>query len=400
MDIYRRQERVYSIQPCAFSKDGCLEHALGRHLPLYKQNLATRSKKSKCSKLLKFLAALARFKKPKRRQCHLFALPVELLQEIASYLSLDSRISFTLSCKALYHTLGSEPCFHIKRFHHDDYIRFLTALQRDMAGYRLCQPCKILHSPTYRNVEPEPNVLRKRSHPGFMTENTAVSLLAPRMRKEKDKDREVLYWLSRDHVELAIAKNICLWTIRCSGVCVMEENIVGRSKGPLIDGTTFSYTMLPVLSQKNMIFHAKYEIEFPVVPWQHWSHETIEEILSSFDIRCCIHCSTPYMAEEMAFFLGYPSRPCHRLSQCVRNRVSPQFKEDTCNEHTHGCDCTTEYKIEAIRDERGQWPVGLRVYVWQWFGPRGKDATLKERGMLRNLYEDSVLDFLWSRPWY
>jgi hypothetical protein len=96
------------------------------------------------------------------------SLPTELVQEISSYLSPQSRCCFSLTNKAILHRVGygvwSNPCITARRdnnhynrsfngyrndwsiaFNYPHRIDLLRCLSRDMEGWDLCLPCQVLH---------------------------------------------------------------------------------------------------------------------------------------------------------------------------------------------------------------------------------------------------------------
>ncbi|KAI0016594.1 hypothetical protein F4780DRAFT_672687 [Xylariomycetidae sp. FL0641] len=102
----------------------------------------------------------------------LLILPPELLQDIASYLPLESLVCLTLSCKLAGRTLGNGSWQHRsirKRWEPDpetglDHRRpLMELLIRDIAplGYEMCVGCNTLHPPLRKPGDHRPTKLTK-----------------------------------------------------------------------------------------------------------------------------------------------------------------------------------------------------------------------------------------------
>ncbi|KAF2186969.1 hypothetical protein K469DRAFT_705515 [Zopfia rhizophila CBS 207.26] len=386
--VYRPSfsQRVITILPCAFSPESCTAHRVGRNQPQW----AKKENASILTNWLEFIPSI--LATGKNRQCHLLSLPVELLQEIATYLPEYERIALALTCKALQATLGSDSFPSLQKIDKNEFISLLTALQRDIPNYRVCCPCKTLHGPNNSAVALPPNKLRRLSQPDPLLKCAAACLLAPF--HGLSPDRRLLYWLSHEHVQRAINKRICLSTLRCSGSNSPFSDVPG------LHDATFDFKIVPVLSRRNIIFHASYDVRFACTPSRWWSEGYVKSLVQYFDLRCCMHCSTDQMLDEIICFLYHGRTSTQQESNaCVRAREPQNVPVDEgCGHHIHACECATEYKIEALKEPgQGQHaPIGVRIYVWQWLGHRSDDYVLRHRGVLRNLYEDAVLELEWN----
>lgn len=385
--------RTLSVLPCSASA-WCTEHSLGHNQPQAVIGTSGYSLWTTISAYLPFLAF-----KSQSPQCHLITLlPVEILREIFLYLTLPERIAIALTSKALYSAVGTHEFVKLKdKSNENELINLLTLLQRDSRTHRLCQSCKILHSPTHSTITLPPNKLRRQKlHP-----TVQVYILAPHVQGSGS----ILFWLTDEHFWLAVSKQICIHTLRCKGSASLARALPSV---PALHNTTFKYHFHPIVNRGDVVFHAKYLIEFPCAPQQYWSHEYVKILLGYFDIRCCLHCPKDHLLDEMICFL-YHGREVVRprqgmLPSCARARMPP-FSDgeddnvssmgDGCGHvRRHDCDCATEYTIESITHHLGQRfdvPVGVKVKVWQWLGNRKDDYVLKIGGMLRNLYEDAAL---------
>jgi hypothetical protein len=84
------------------------------------------------------------------RQLRLFALPRELLKQIASHLPIISTISLTLTCKEAAEAIGTQLWEHYKkkRLEYRDCIDLIKLLARDWADVLdYCERCNTLHPP-------------------------------------------------------------------------------------------------------------------------------------------------------------------------------------------------------------------------------------------------------------
>ncbi|KAF2266046.1 hypothetical protein CC78DRAFT_163994 [Lojkania enalia] len=359
--------RVLTIVPCGEAPGVCVEHVAGRN----------KNRRTGSTSLLTKLgdSLLRQFSKARTSECYLLSLPVELVQEIASYLAPHERIAFTLACKALQSTLGTSAFSEFRALGKDEHINLLTVLHRDIPEYRVCGPCQKLHGPTNSLITMPMNKLRR----GYIDPRLQVYLRAP----QKGKKQQNIYLLTPEHIHKAINNQICLSTIRCSGTIYLRKVLPSL---PEFYCSVFNFRIAPVVTRKNLIFHAVYEVNFAVVPCLHWSRDHVQHLLSYFDIRCCVHCSTSQMLDELICFLYHP--PCigpYSESQDNCTRKGDRYQDEGCSHHTHICDCATEYKMEAGGSQ-------IKVYIWQWIGDRRDDYILKQKGVLRNLYEDSLMD--------
>jgi hypothetical protein len=363
-----------TILPCVASPALCTEHSIGRNLPDEAQATTERAKDF----AFRIWSNLPfRLRATKASQCQILALPVELLQEFVTYLSASERVLFTLTCKALYSALGSQIFSVLRKVDKTELNKFLVVLQRDLPGYRFCQPCATLHSPKSSTIILPSNKLRREEfHPSLQ-----AWLFAP-------GPPDILYWLSTEHLQRAISSQTCIHTLRCSGVVDLSEAL---PQVPALHKTTFSFKISPVVSRRNVIFHAVYQIQFPCIPARHWSKVSVRDLLAHFDIRCCLHCSTNQMLDEMICFLYHSRHPSQigEVNGCVRAR--DWDADEGCNHHLHVCTCTTEYKIEPIGPPASNAVIGLKVCIWQWLGERKDDYVLKQRGVLRNAYMDAMM---------
>lgn len=363
-----------TVLPCTASPALCTEHNIGRNQPHEPQAIKDRAK----GLALSIWSSIPpiRPRVISAAQCQLLALPVELLQDVASYLPASERISFTLACKALYSTLGSQVFSGLRKADRSELNNFLIILQRDLPRYRFCQPCATLHGPKNSTTIVPPNKLRREEfHPTLL-----ARLLAP-------GTSDILYSLSTEHFQRAISEQICIHTLRCSGIVDLSKTLPGV---PALHMTTFNFRINPVVSRRNIIFHAVYQIQFPCEPARHWSRVSVRELLTHFDIKCCLHCSTNQMLDEMICFLYHNQQPAlGEVNGCPRAR--DRNADEGCNHHIHACACTTEYKMETIGPPTNNTVFGLKVCIWQWLGERKNDYVLKQRGVLRNAYEDAMM---------
>lgn len=362
LNLYRPPDKVISILPCASAPEGCKVHHIGRNRPCLSSKPASNTESR--STLTKLFGILSYARQNRNsRKCHLFALPVELLQDIAAYLAPSDLIAFTLACKGLYSTLGSEYFSSLKKQKEDELVNLLALLQRDLPKYRMCRSCRILHSPRYSTVTLPPNVLHRPSEPDRIFQQTAIYLLD--LGTGKKEERNVLYWLSHDHVEQVIATRICLSTISCAGVRSYSEPFP-------VTRMNFEYKILPVISRQNLIWHAAYAVTFEGVSNLSMVQGFVQDSIKKLDIRCCLHCSTGTMESAINSFL-----------------VTGEYAQHG-GLHQHTCDCATEYQLGRVRKDGKL--IGFTVKVWQWLGHRSRDPILKQKGMLQNLYEEANLD--------
>ncbi len=72
-------------------------------------------------------------------------LPPELIIHVASFLPFDSAPSFSLCCRPIYFTLGTQ---YLKALENEQWHRykFLTLLERELPNYIACYYCKKLHA--------------------------------------------------------------------------------------------------------------------------------------------------------------------------------------------------------------------------------------------------------------
>ncbi|KAF2736608.1 hypothetical protein EJ04DRAFT_521825 [Polyplosphaeria fusca] len=319
-------------------------------------------------------------------QCRLLALPVELLHEIATYLLPFQRVIFSLTCKALRNTVGTGSPQWPKELFKEDVLELLPLLQRDIPQYRLCSPCKTLHLPSRSVVKLSSNKLQRGKilHPMVQ-----AYLQAP----DEKKCINLLYWLSPEHLRLAAAKQICISTLRCSGTISLSTAF---PTVPELHGGAFNFTITPVMNRKNVIFHAVYEVIFVCAPVRYWANSHTRKLLSYFDMRCCLHCSTGQMLDEMLCVLSHRNDglPHGVMHNCVR--AWDANEEEGCGHHSHACKCAVEYRIERVMKEGETAPVGIRVSIWQWLGDRSDDWVLRQKGVLRNLYEEAIMEVEWK----
>ncbi|KAF2464033.1 uncharacterized protein BDR25DRAFT_307364 [Lindgomyces ingoldianus] len=245
-----------------------------------------------------------------------------------------------------------------------------------------------LHPPTYNTIKIPRNKLRRQPHHPQLR----AYLLAP----DEGNYPDILYWLCGEHLQRAISKEICLSTLRCSGSIALGPTL---PKHPALNGASFHFKATPALSRRNIIFHAEYELTFNCAPCRFWSEAYVRSLLLFFDLRCCLHCSTGQMQDEIICFLFHgPNTPLQQgvVNTCVRATDRLGDIEEGCGHHIHVCECATEYKIEPVRQLGLDVPVGVKVLIWQWLGHRSNDYVLRQKGVLRNLYEDAAMEMEWE----
>ncbi|KAF1997573.1 hypothetical protein P154DRAFT_274177 [Amniculicola lignicola CBS 123094] len=323
--------------------------------------------------------------------------PVEILDEIIDYLSPQDKIALRLTCKALWNKFGPTTKQKLKKGEH---MKLLKQLQKDLPRWRLCEPCKILHGPNF-NVMSLPLLARSKVQIHLQSPYTG-SRMKPNSTPLKFDGP--LYSLTDQHIEQARTDNskICISALRCSDTLrPFSANLYPQpdSKLGALFNTSFKYTIKPVVSNRNFIFHATYEIEFQPNIHVYWSPAFTREVLARFDIRCCMHCSTSQLLDEMLCFVYHPDTDFERRNgptaiapSCMRRGTSLAADEG-CGHHLHACRCVTEYAIEALETEVGRQRVvfGIRVRVWQLIGSAEQDYALRQRGYLRSWYDNSML---------
>jgi hypothetical protein len=73
-------------------------------------------------------------------------LPLELILRIAQFLPPDSASSFSLCCRPIYFTLGTQYLKALEENEQLDRYKFLTLLERELPNYIACYYCKKLHA--------------------------------------------------------------------------------------------------------------------------------------------------------------------------------------------------------------------------------------------------------------
>ncbi|ORY05079.1 hypothetical protein BCR34DRAFT_572323 [Clohesyomyces aquaticus] len=372
---YWKSSRVLPVLPCSCAPGHCTKHDVGRSQP------DAVSWGSLWATLADSLPIP--FLKSKDTRCHILSLPIELLQEILTHLGPHDQIVFIITCKALQQSLGPP----WPKLLPSEHIDFLKAIQRDIPDYRLCRPCKILHAPTRNTITIPRNKLRRETY----HRDLRAYVLAP----HGGNDPDILYWLCEEHLQLAITEHICIDTLRCSGTLDLPS-LLPKQKY-MVGSAIFTFKIVPVISRRNVIFHAIYELNYtattPQRVWADLEEDRVRELLLLFDIRCCLHCSTGQMREEMICFLFHSTQRVGSVITCTRGSA---VSGEGCGHHIHACECTTEYMMEQIKVDSTDAPTGIRVFVWQWLGHRSDDYVLKQRGMLRNCYEDATLETFFS----
>jgi hypothetical protein len=370
--------RQLSVLPCATSWGICTEHSLGRN------QLRTKARRSITWKLSG--SAIHNNSQRFGLQGRLFTLPVELLQEIATYLPPSGRVALSLTCKALQNTVGAGSPQWPKALEKHDVLALLVLIQRDVPQYRLCSPCRTLHLPSRSIIMLPSNKLHRDRNLHPMVQ---AYLQAP----DEKKCPNLLYWLSPEHLRRAVTKQICISTLRCSGTVSLSRAFPTI---PELHGGTFDFKITPALNRSNVIFHADYEINFICAPIRYWSKGHIQKLLRYFDLRCCLHCSTGRMLDEILCFLSHrqDGLPHGIINNCVRAWDPNQ--EEGCGHHSHDCKCAVEYRIQSVLKRGEIAPTGVRISIWQWLGDKSDDWVLRQKGVLRNLYEDAVMDVEWA----
>ena len=379
LNIYRTPQKILSILPCASVLGGCDEHQLGRNQPCLEEGYKADSVTLK-TKLSMFIQKPISVIRP--RTSYLLSLPVELLQEISTYLSDSEFAAFGLTCKPLYSTLGTKPWQDLRIQDREDFLNLLVLLQRDLPERRLCRKCDKLHGPKFSTITLPRAVLTRNSIPAPLIRDTAIYLLEPRVPCQK-RPRRPLYWITHEHIRLAIAHQvqgsafgICMNTLSCSG-----KKAYGAF-APMVRNMEFSYDIKPVITRRNVLWSAAYDISFEFDPSTESQQLSVKGVLQRFDLRCCVHCSNGSMTEEILCWMYH--KPNEEDSACVR-KVQDYGVEQGCAAHTHSCDCATEYQIIPMTQ------YGFRVVVWQWLGDKADDSVFHQRGILRNLYEETKL---------
>ncbi|KAH7123968.1 hypothetical protein B0J11DRAFT_507009 [Dendryphion nanum] len=382
--------RVLTILPCAYAPESCTTHAFGRNNPFARRTLHQTPLLRRLA--LTYLSLFA-------PQCHLLNLPVELILEISTHLSPCHRIALAWTCKALYSTIQTSPFASLEETNRYDFAALLLALQKDRPRHRVCLPCRALHPPSQSTISRPTKRLHHSSsspNPLHRNPNLKVYLLAPETGC-MDGKRPLLYTLTTEHITLTTTSPppLCIYSLHCTGTFTI------RSPLPLqaLHNTKFFWKITPVLTRRNLIFHAVYEIAFAASPAGHWSEQHTRHLLEQFDIRCCVHCSTSAFVSEMICLLYHGERwrrGCVRCEWGDGVRAAPRrFTGEACGRHEHGiegaCGCVTEFGVEALhRDAHG--PVGVRVKIWQWVGDKGDDVVLGMKGMVMLAYEDALME--------
>jgi len=103
--------------------------------------------------LVPFRRKLERFpgrhfvRKPKGglKNSPLATLPIEILQQIATYLAIVSAASFSLTCRQMYFVLGTQYLEYTVSCPYK-IRQFLEVLEHDLQNHIFCNPCRKLHS--------------------------------------------------------------------------------------------------------------------------------------------------------------------------------------------------------------------------------------------------------------
>jgi hypothetical protein len=72
--------------------------------------------------------------------------PIELIQSIASTLSLPAAVSFTLTCRRVSIILGSQYLNQLREKGGPERLEFVELLERDLPRHILCYKCGVFHS--------------------------------------------------------------------------------------------------------------------------------------------------------------------------------------------------------------------------------------------------------------
>ncbi|OCK77086.1 hypothetical protein K432DRAFT_384971 [Lepidopterella palustris CBS 459.81] len=375
LNLYRNNRGISSILPCASLPGGCQFHETGRNQPCLDKS----SDNGEGSKLRTRVSTFFQNRTIANKipPPHLFSLPVELLQEIASYLADSELIAFSVTCSALFNTFGNSGWAGLRARNRKEFLHLLGLLQRDRRHWRLCCKCDTLHSPRFSTISFPPNVLTRAGESSLWMRFTIVYVLEPYCRGSKGL-RRPLYWISREHIRLAISGNICLATLSCSGQKTYER--LGRAGMKM----NFKYTISPLMVRRNILWHADYEVSFETDDHRVCS---LREALEHLDFRCCMHCTNGSMTPEIEYLMRRRRDPNSRHLE-EDGHAFIQWQRG-CNRHSkEGCACAVDYVVNLL----GTGLTAFRVRVWQWFGEKSTDWVLRQPGILRNMYEEAKLD--------
>lgn len=383
--------RRVSVLPCALGPKPCTAHYIKPIRPPEKS----------IKKLFLSILPISSGKQSSEdtKPCHLLALPVELILEIATHLEIYEQVLLSLTCKALHTALGIKLNSTLPLNDSTHQSEFLTLLHRDLPSYRLCIPCNKLHNSSGDTIALPQNKLRRTPwHP---------AIKACLFRPFRFGFPDPVYWLSDEHVRRVLAKQICTSTLHCSGVLDLSA---AKREHPVLEHGSCEYWIKPVISRGCLIYHAVYEIKLLRKEDASWSQDDVKDILRNLDLRCCLHCSTSRFLAEMICLAYHPLEVRPDGPICAHWRIARRAEAagEGCDHHGHAdgegaCQCVTDSSIENISNryeefgaepERRDRVFGWRVTIWQWLGG-GRyegDMLLRYKGVLRNLYEDAVFE--------
>ncbi|KAF2498174.1 hypothetical protein BU16DRAFT_579353 [Lophium mytilinum] len=385
LNLCRGPGRTLSIQPCASVEGGCELHRFGRNQPCLEAVMSTGTSSSRPAatasiffdNLSRSLSTFPRVpfsivpslripgnvRQTSKKNCNagpkvppFLNLPVELLQAISLFLPESSFVSLTLTCTGLAVALGTQPWTSLtksSRFEDPDddeeYQNLLILLQRDRPSYRLCKPCGTIHSPRASTVSIPRNVLTKRNEPPSILRHTALYFLEPGLWQEssypingneikvvpgmKDRIRRPAYWVSRAHIEAAIASRICLATLSCKAkyaipITLYDNSLDDGSSSSLDTLLEFEYEVTPLrVRRKLLLFKTTFTFRFvtkdPNDPEQRRldavgkQHEVsmFNTMVKYVDMRPCVHAPSDLLVDEVLCLLfhqtmGAPHQTC------------------------------------------------------------------------------------------
>lgn len=325
----------------------------------------------------------------------LLSLPNELLQEIASYLDLPELACLTLSCRSMYHILGTKSFQALNRQLRyvrrcdtwsdptarrtviDELARFLGALSTCTEKYWFCDSCMILHYKHRLGGSHHKDRVMHEHEPNW---NLSLDLLPT-------TDGKPVYSLTW-YLAYLVCNNthrICLSALKCSGTyeCI-DYFISARVCSFWSDGLYHA--------SDTMVLGARYQIRLDddcifspssgkvnIPKRGMWYHIVIAHGLS----RICNHVTVGQSIPRERRMLARKHDLFGVLPDLIACRWKHRVKgEGFCEEcrNIRRCPvCPTEFDVHFLH-EMGQW-TDLVVEVWHHLGALGTPGDNRWRSI-------------------
>lgn len=290
----------------------------------------------------------------------LLDLPTEMVQYIASFMSISSVAAFALTCKAVRNTIGprwdelqNDPSRTLQSDERDCYTDFLEKLERDCPYFILCKFCCVLHR-WYRQEAPsKTEMVQSTPHYWCHIVDGVISICAK-------------YSIHYIQVKLAMRRHRFgpLWGISLDDFACDKLNVPRYLESPGRNSVD-NFNARAKIANDNLFLEVRFI--FWVLNGFAMKHE-----LDRYGIRVCVHdkeLNHLWFAHEIKEHLG--------MAQC---RAANEILVSQC------AYCPTEFGAQWMEEREDGIARRAEIMIWKCLGEGGTKRDWKWMSLISEDY--------------